>query len=1812
MAGPEERGGSNGGGDLKDEDVVAVGSISNVLRRAFLDYYTSDFDKNLNAEWADDVAPDTADGSSVTATDSEGREETNQDDTTTASRIAPDHPYLVLAKERVAAIDANLREKVTQASDLMALLESRRQDAAKKDEQQARELIAQGLVVKAQIPIGPSNFTLHRDELLPFGEFATSLIHARDLLQANHERMLDRSGNGPTAQIKAAKAAIQVPGYLSSTASVSIRKGMTLPKSTAPAHSSYDGNHDEDEEYVSEFVDDDAAVVPSSSSTITTNNNVSNTSNKYKPTRMSKRPPPTPTLSTEAQLLNAKILTRMQSTLQFPRNPRYDKSNDSINELAPSFVVEPNPVEFTSYDMGGIYEQLVLLKNVSSLSGRCRILPPSSTFFMLASVLYPDSSGLIAPGLTCQVRVQFAPDTRADYSDSFVVMIETPSGTDIPLQVPLAAHRDPPRLSLPSTLLASCCLIGGTSTTTISCLNSGGRGRFWLVSDADWGVANVLDNIHALQAQPTPAPAALSIGPFTLSPCDMDLGTGDAADLTLVYTPTVVGTESATFYIVCDNCLVKPFKVAGRGCEIDIAPVTINRVPIEATVASMGPLDRLLFAPIMTHAMATQTFQVVNHTPLALPFEWVVVDKHQHQLQLMTSRHATTNHHICEEDKQGQLVSARLRVPFEIAPSTGVLGQGATATFVVTFTPTTVASFGALASLTICHVPPCCLPGAARNNGREDSAALTTVDAMQLTLEGASMPSAIHLNPWIVSFGGDTCLNRDIAAPLVMSNHGPTAVAFRWGHHSQQQHDDNDDDAIDFGGKHDLICHVEPSEGTVPAHGTCTVVVHVTPHRTGRFGFPVTCAVEASSQVVAWVQGHVPRPHIRLLAPEIDFGLVSVGNTATQVLRFQNDSATVATYRFSHVGPPGFVPLLKRTNSTDSMASSRFSFVTSSDASTTDDKPDVPHKCVLSFHPEDGTLQPGEEGMVSIVCTSGKYPERFRGSVQCEVVDAATTCISARGEIQCPQVYLSQTKVALGTTYIGVPVTRTLALVNVSNLPAPFKWVEPLGKSKAYSVEFHPRSGTLESKQSLHVTIVFTGRAPGLTDVVFSCQVRGVLVPLGFELVTLQKGLVLSYQLVDDTVSQGTAVVSPDAPVGSSLPKLHFGEHVPLFARKSLRLLIRNHSGIPAKLSLEARKYNTTLPDNATIPPQASSLEPRDKAFQSESGRQYKSNQANVHQDRMLLSAGLGVALLCAPSTVSIAPWEQTVVTVTALNNMSGRYVDDIVVKLDTMPPVRLSATINVVGCPLSINPNCVGLRMHHDPRFPLLEFGILPLQADIVTRKVQVINTGPIPAKVTWKLAEYRDPDAVERVVDVTVAVGPRNLVDVRIRLHVQKDDIAVPFTVEPMERVIAKHDHANFVMTFHPQSCPVGVARALVVADAEWLHGENAAVYRPDSSLSNQSSTSSLMMGAVGKALKAVRLTNALGKAKPGGALNFKSVACVQLAVTGEIVPPALHWDKASPSRATFTTWSLHPPTHPAMFQTMQLVNRLATKLTFRLDTAGPFSIVQATAAANNHHHPLSASVVSPTSRPLAFNQHPTPSFTLGPSQSVQVHVQFHPPPTPSTTAITLPATSLSTAVSLSGHLGIRFSHGSVQTIALQGRVLRPQLVLAPSQFHFGRVHCERTHTIRVFLANPTEVDVHFTVRHHHHTPSSHQLQPPHPSAADDDPTVFQIATMSGTLRGPTLPLHTAGAAVPTPSPDYAAAIHPPMEIVVTFAPSQPKKYKSRFRFDVVMGDGFDLVLEGEGTLVEHKQQPSGSRAVPRAAPLRHSHYMLGKVKE
>jgi hypothetical protein len=47
-------------------------------------------------------------------------------------------------------------------------------------------------------------------------------------------------------------------------------------------------------------------------------------------------------------------------------------------------------------------------------------------------------------------------------------------------------------------------------------------------------------------------------------------------------------------------------------------------------------------------------------------------------------------------------------------------------------------------------------------------------------------------------------------------------------------------------------------------------------------------------------------------------------------------------------------------------------------------------------------------------------------------------------------------------------------------------------------------------------------------------------------------------------------------------------------------------------------------------------------------------------------------------------------------------------------------------------------------------------------------------------------------------------------------------------------------------------------------------------------------------------------------------------------------------------------------------------------------------------------------------------------------------------------------------------------------------------------------------------------------------------------------------------------------------------PAPISIIFTPKKNKKYCSRFRFVCEFANGFDLVLQGEGTYEEHEHHP------------------------
>ncbi|XP_048474162.1 deleted in lung and esophageal cancer protein 1 [Rhincodon typus] len=157
------------------------------------------------------------------------------------------------------------------------------------------------------------------------------------------------------------------------------------------------------------------------------------------------------------------------------------------NEPIPVFLANPPIILFTNYKVGQVYETNVELRNLTSSSRHLRVIPPSTSFFSIGLGKFPGEGGIVAPGMSCQYTVRFAPDSPAEYEDFLIVETQTP----YPLVVPIEARRSPPILSLPGTLDCGYCLVGGVKITEFLCRNDGyNSGCFCVMPKKMWPTTN--------------------------------------------------------------------------------------------------------------------------------------------------------------------------------------------------------------------------------------------------------------------------------------------------------------------------------------------------------------------------------------------------------------------------------------------------------------------------------------------------------------------------------------------------------------------------------------------------------------------------------------------------------------------------------------------------------------------------------------------------------------------------------------------------------------------------------------------------------------------------------------------------------------------------------------------------------------------------------------------------------------------------------------------------------------------------------------------------------------------------------------------------------------------------------------------------------------------------------------------------------------------------------------------------------------------------------------------------------------------------
>ena len=557
---------------------------------------------------------------------------------------------------------------------------------------------------------------------------------------------------------------------------------------------------------------------------------------------------------------------------------------------------------------------------------------------------------------------------------------------------------------------------------------------------------------------------------------------------------------------------MKTFTVTGNGCRVNLQLTAVDGKAVNMGLPHAIVPTSLPFGAHTPGVVRNRTIGVKNATPLEVPYHWELVDP--------TARRDARS-------------SGKDTTVFIVSPSSGVLPINGTMTFDVSYGPRCVEWTSLRAKLVVEDVPLGAVdPDLVRAlTKRKALTAVADIACLGIDVSGSGKQCDVSIHPQSLRFDGSVFPGRTYTQFVRLTNHSDAPAIFEWAQPVVLLGDGQGSPVVEIKGGAPA-CRVElaATRGEIVPGGFVDLEVRFTADHVGMHQLNLPCVVKNGPPggVILHVTGHAQGPELRFVEAEVDFGLVGVGEEAVRTFTISNRSGVPASWRVC-----------------EESERSPFAAAQGSVGGIADDSEGVEvvptEECQMRFRPGHGTIAANSECTVELICTAGRRPQRLRTCVRCDVDGGKSTYIHVRGEVQAPKVFLDVSSVDLGHTYIGVPVQRTFRLTNLSNLPAYFNWDEPArhGKNaetvaRNWQTAFTPASGTLASKATLDVTFTFTARRPGRVDALFSCDIEGMSYPLGFGLVSMAKGLVVTYDLVSDDHVVRAAVLHVYHVVGSS------------------------------------------------------------------------------------------------------------------------------------------------------------------------------------------------------------------------------------------------------------------------------------------------------------------------------------------------------------------------------------------------------------------------------------------------------------------------------------------------------------------------------------------------------------------------------------------------------------------------------------------------------------------------------------------------------
>ncbi|KAK3541455.1 hypothetical protein QTP86_025941 [Hemibagrus guttatus] len=535
------------------------------------------------------------------------------------------------------------------------------------------------------------------------------------------------------------------------------------------------------------------------------------------------------------------------------------KLSSSHEDPVPIFIANPPVVLFTDYQIGEVYETTVELRNMTAASRHVRVIPPTTPHFSIGLGRFPGDGGIIAPGMSCQYTIRFAPDSLADYEDFLVVETQSPH----PLIIPVEAHRPPPVLTLPAVLDLGYCLVGGVKPMNLLCRNDGySAATFCIMPKRQWPASSLRSAVKACFAEEPP---------FAISPSLFYLLPGQVEVMQVVFFPMTAESFAQSFIIVCDNCHVKDFSIQGTGQLVMLELVAVEGgedVPALGEMRDLTADHFIRFEPTNVRSVLQKKVMIKNNTHLELPFHWRIMKPNLHcLLPGETPDPSCIQHHVATDNA------------FSISPATGLLAPAQECVFLLTYSPEKLRDYHSVCHLVIMNVPN--LQNIHDNShASQQSNSVSDVIAMELEVKGTTEPYRILLEPYALFIPGESYIHTTIRKGFKMWNHSKSAICFQWECISD--------------------CHsvqVEPSLGEIDTNECFEMELVLTGGRPGCLTTTLQCHIQHHpNPVVLPIEVIFKGPEISVNVPSVEFGLLELGQEVSTTLQISNSSPLEARW----------------------------------------------------------------------------------------------------------------------------------------------------------------------------------------------------------------------------------------------------------------------------------------------------------------------------------------------------------------------------------------------------------------------------------------------------------------------------------------------------------------------------------------------------------------------------------------------------------------------------------------------------------------------------------------------------------------------------------------------------------------------------------------------------------------------------------------------------------------------------------------------------------------------------------------------------